>query len=111
MIRDAFINGIISHAIRQRLSENSVLSLERAFEQARTLDSAKKSSEAYAANGNSVRLFAITSKATDVATELPGTETSTSAAATNNASKLCYFCGRSNHRGSNCPAKNSTYCK
>ena len=42
MIRDAFINGISSHAIWERLLENRVLTLERAFEQARTLDSAKK---------------------------------------------------------------------
>ena len=108
MIRDAFINGISSHAIRQRLLKNSVLTLERAFEQARTLDSAKKSSEAYRANGNSVGLVASTSKATDVPIELPGTETPTSATATNTASKLCYFCGQSYHSRSNCPAKNST---
>ena len=108
MIRDAFINGISLHAIRQRLLENSILTLERAFEQARTLDSAKKSSEAYTANGNSVGLVASTSKATDVPSELPGIKTPTSAAATNNASKLCYFCGQSYRSRSNSPAKNST---
>ena len=99
---------ISSHAIRQRLSENSVLTLERVFELARTLDSAKKSSEAYTANGNSVGLVASNSKATDVPTEFPGPETPTSAAATNDASKLCDFCGRSYHSRSNCSAKTST---
>ena len=108
MIRDAFINDISSHAIRQCLLENSVLALERAFEQARTLDSTKKSSETYAANGNSVGLVASTSKATDMPTERTGTETPTSAAVTNNTSQLCYFCGRGYHSRSNCPSKNST---
>ena len=37
MIRDAFINGITSHSIRQRLLENAELSLEQGFETARTL--------------------------------------------------------------------------
>ena len=36
MIRDAFINGITSHSIRQRLLENAELLLEQAFETART---------------------------------------------------------------------------
>jgi len=47
MIRDAFINGLLSHAIRQRLLENRELELATAFEQARTLDLAQKNSEAY----------------------------------------------------------------
>ena len=50
MIRDASINDITSHSIRQRLLKNVELSLEQAFETARTLDSAQKSSEVYAAN-------------------------------------------------------------
>ena len=108
IIRDAFISGISLHAIRQHLLENSALTLKRVFEQARALDSSKKSSEAYTANGNCVGLVASTSKTTEVSTELPGTERQTSAAAANNASKLCYFCGGSYHSRSNCPAKNST---
>ena len=36
-IRDAFINGIRSREIRQRLLENKTLTLDQAFEQARTL--------------------------------------------------------------------------
>ena len=108
MIRDAFINDFSSHAIWQRLLENRALTLKRAFEQARALDSSKKSSKAYRANGNSLGLVASTSKATAVSFELPGTETPTSAASTNNASKLRYFCERSYHSRSNCPAKNST---
>ena len=47
LIRDAFINGLSSPNIRQRLLENTTLTLDRAFTQARTLDQAQKSSHAY----------------------------------------------------------------
>ena len=43
-IRNAFINGISSHSIRQRLLENRTLSLEAAFTQARSLEVAYKHS-------------------------------------------------------------------
>ena len=45
MIRDSFINGLTSNYIRQRLLENSELSLDRAYEIARTLHTAQKNSE------------------------------------------------------------------
>ncbi len=46
-IRDAFITGLLSGSIRQRLLENSTLTLQTTFDQARSLDAAKKSSESY----------------------------------------------------------------
>ena len=46
-IRDAFIGGLISPQIRQRLLENSSLDLDTAFENARTLDMAEKQSLSY----------------------------------------------------------------
>ena len=46
-IRDAFITGISSNYIRQRLLENATLDLQSAFNQARALDVAQKNSEAY----------------------------------------------------------------
>ena len=63
LIRDAFINGIQSQHIRQRLLENITLTLEAAFTQARSLELAQKSSDSYntahillnaASNANSV---------------------------------------------------------
>ena len=51
-IRDAFISGISSCGIRQRLLENKSLDLQTAFDQARALDIAQKSSEMYN-SGNS----------------------------------------------------------
>ena len=44
MIRDAFINGLQSNHIRQRLLENKTLNLQTAFDQARSLDVAQQSS-------------------------------------------------------------------
>ncbi|XP_012561167.1 uncharacterized protein LOC101236254 [Hydra vulgaris] len=41
MIRDAFINGLLSNSIRQCLLENKMLDLSSAFDQARSLDVAK----------------------------------------------------------------------
>ena len=46
-IRDAFITGISSNYIRQRLLENSTLDLEAAFNQARSFEIVQKTSEAY----------------------------------------------------------------
>ena len=47
MVRDAFINGLISSVIRQRLLENQSLSLESAFNQACSIDVAQKNSRSY----------------------------------------------------------------
>ena len=114
MIRDAFINGITSHSIRQRLLENAELSLEQAFETARTLDSAQRSSEVYVTNSvNNSGLTACAREQTEnsrVSTELQSKlsmENTTSAAASN-VSKLCYFCGRAYHNRTSCPAKYAT---
>ena len=46
-IRDAFINGISSKMIRQRLLDDATLDLKSVFTKARTLDLAQKSSELY----------------------------------------------------------------
>lgn len=47
LVRDSFINGLLSLLIRQRLLENSTLDLKTAFDQANALDLAQKNSEAY----------------------------------------------------------------
>ncbi|KAK3880120.1 hypothetical protein Pcinc_015388 [Petrolisthes cinctipes] len=48
-IRDAFISGLQSSLIRQRLLENKTLDLATAVDQARALDSAQKNSDLYSA--------------------------------------------------------------
>ena len=47
LIQDAFINGLASPLIRQRILENKELDLQIAFDQANALDLEKKNSEAY----------------------------------------------------------------
>ena len=51
MIRDSFINGISSADIRQRLLEHKTLTLKEAFQQAVTLDDARRDNRAFASNG------------------------------------------------------------
>ena len=46
-VRDAFISGLQSNSIRQRLLENTTLDLKTMFTQARSLDVAQRSSETY----------------------------------------------------------------
>ena len=47
LIQDAFINGLASPLIRQRILENKQLDLLISFDQANALDLAQKNSEAY----------------------------------------------------------------
>ena len=61
-IRDAFIAGIASHAIRQRLLENCSLTLDEAMRQARTLDLAQRNSEMYNSTGSSAIYAAATER-------------------------------------------------
>ena len=49
-IRDAFITGLQSNHIRQRLLENKTLALKTMFEQAMALELAMRSSESYTGN-------------------------------------------------------------
>ena len=49
-VRDAFITGLTSHAIRQRLLESSKLDLQTAYNQARALESVQKNCELYKTN-------------------------------------------------------------
>ena len=46
-VRDAFINGLASPVIRQRLLENKTLDLKSAYDQAYTLDLAQRNANAY----------------------------------------------------------------
>ena len=48
-IRDSFIRGLRSPIIRARLLENATLTLDKAVEQARTLEQAQQNAESYPA--------------------------------------------------------------
>ena len=104
-VRDAFITGLQSNSIRQRLLENSTLDLNTMFTQARTLHAAQRSSEMYSTpNPPSFPTAAATSPPLlEVNTD--GNPDSALAAA---AGAKCYFCGYNKHPRHKCPAKDAT---
>ena len=99
-VRDAFINGLHSPVIRQRLLESHTLTLQQAFQQARTLELAQKHSTnfqstsvvaAVDADGQAEASVAAIYKAPTVGTE----------------KQKCFFCGNDRHPRNKCPAKDS----
>ena len=106
-IRVAFISGMISNAIRQRLLENKTLNLEGAVTQARALETAQKNSEVY---------HSTEYRSTGAALALPNDDTLHESADTKCAafgqrprnSQECYFCGNWSHPRYACPAKDAT---
>ena len=107
-IRDAFISGLLSGSIRQRLLENKTLDLQTAFDQARALDTAQKTSETY--NSNCPASAAVT---TSPVTEEYNNEDETGegyVASTIRTAK-CFFCGNRPHSRSICPAREAVCIK
>ena len=107
LIRDAFIAGMLSISIQERLLENRNLTFRQAYEQARAQELAHKNSESFkelncrsvsTSNGPEERF----SSEDNVNNHLKASSTKT----------ICYFCGKSNHPRHLCPAKNVTcnYC-
>ena len=100
-IRDAFIAGLTSGYIRQRISEVNILSLNAVFDKARALNKAKKNSYIYEATYTQSRSR---TQENIVAYCNP------CAADTNNAecsaaiSETCHFREGLNHKRANCPA-------
>jgi RNase H-like domain found in reverse transcriptase/Integrase core domain/Reverse transcriptase (RNA-dependent DNA polymerase)/Aspartyl protease len=101
-IRDAFISGLQSLLIRQRLLENRTLDLATMFDQARALDTAQKNSELYSTSLES-SIVAGVSKSSDE--NLSRDEAPPTAAAVDGK---CFFCGYSKHPRSKCPAREAT---
>jgi hypothetical protein len=113
-IRDAFINGLQSTLIRQRLLENKTLDLTTMFDQARALDSAQKSSELYSTPSSATFSAAASAKCSEdipSSLPLPVATDNISAVATNSTSATagnkCSFCGYSKHPRSKCPARDA----
>ena len=104
-VRDAFISGIRSKEIRQKLLENGSL-MNQAFGQARTLQAAYRNAEAYN-KSNTFSACASTyeqqfeEKHEDVPSHLE------TVAATSNlqTDQTCWFCGNAGHSRNQCPAK------
>lgn len=114
-IRDTFIRGLVTPHIRQRLLENSTLTLNQAVSQSRSLESAQKYSESY--NFPSYQSCVNATSSSNTAGEHPNhsevmnhVENISFNAAT---TQKCYFCGRNKHPRTVCPAraKICQYCK
>ena len=105
-VRDAFITGLQSNSIRQRLLENTTLDLKTMFTQARTLDAAQKSSETYGLpNSSSFPTAAAIPPPSPPEGNSDGNSEGALAAM---SGAKCYFCGFSKHPRHRCPAKDAT---
>lgn len=110
-VRDAFITGLQSNTIRQRLLEKT-LDLDTMFTQARSLHTAQKSSESYTSSGPPSFPTAATTLTPSSASDLgcnPESSVSEATIAAVTGAK-CYFCGYSKHPRHKCPARDAT-CK
>lgn len=101
-IRDAFITGLLSNIIRQRLLENKTLDLPTAFDQARALEQAQKSSEAYATPSFSAAAASSSDGVDAQVTDL------CQMAAVPARQQKCFFCGNNRHARRICPARDAT---
>jgi len=107
LVRDAFINGLASAAVRQRLLERDDLTLEAAFEQAYSLERAQQQSSSYSTNVAASNVLrqrqrcansparADIGSAYDLVSEPPP-----HGLAATVETKRCYFCGRPYHKRS-----------
>ena len=98
-IRDAFIAGIISNEIRQRLLEHDKLSLIETTQKARTFESAQKNSQIYSTTPTDI---------TNASISPPEEDGNPVTAAATKSNSQCYFCGNNRHPRIKCPAKDAT---
>jgi len=109
--RDAFINGLASAAVRQRLLEKDDLTLEAALEQAYSLERAQQQSPSYSINVAASNVV-LRQRSAD---SLAGADVGSAydlvsyppphGLAATVRTKRCYFCGRSYHKRTRCPAR------
>ena len=106
MVRDSFIDGIASSEIRQRLLEHKTLTLEKAFEQAVTLEDARRDNRAFGGSSSAVDDLSDAVNALEVKSE---GDSSSSTLATARSRSVCMKCGSSkSHDYRKCPAKLQT---
>ena len=94
--RDAFINGLFSPAISQRLLESDTISLQNAYDKGNSLDLAQKNADTYSMYSAHT---AATSSIPQPSALSDDSESSSLAAA------WCYFCGGSYHNRRVCTAR------
>ena len=108
-IRDAFISGLSSSSIRQRLLEKNELDLQTAYDNARSLEMAEKQNLAYKPiyTAASVAVDELPDKVRNVNLEEASTSASASGTSSFQTQSKCYFCGLSRHPRVSCPAKDA----
>ena len=98
IIRDAFINGLYSTHIRQRLLEEKQLDFQTAFNLARSLDMAQKQSQSYNMPtnpcGSTTKQEVTCNSDFHITSAVNG--------------EKCFFCGRTRHPRLSCPARDAT---
>ncbi|XP_072924059.1 uncharacterized protein [Hemitrygon akajei] len=118
LVRDAFVTGMRSVYVRQRLLENADLTLRSAIETANMLEAALHNADAVQSRDSPpvpwtpqtlplpvpVSEFVNTAASRD-STNFPNPTT----AAARRKPELCYFCGLEKHPRKRCPAREATY--
>ena len=106
-IRDAFITGLSSNQIRQRLLENKTLNLEAASSHARALRSAQRSAESY----STIDSYGLAASAShqETSSKFPEmvNENEISSPVLAAVAPKCFFCGNKKHSRAACPAKDA----
>ena len=125
-IRDAFISGISSNFIRQRLLENKTVNLDVAYDQARSLELAQTQADSYTSVVNrsmtSLGLVNAAEKKSDIVNndDLECEDDNSeemkylNAASNSHRNKKCFYCGGRMHSNRmQCPAREATchFCK
>ncbi|GFT59173.1 uncharacterized protein NPIL_594101 [Nephila pilipes] len=96
-IRDAFIRGLKCPRFRQRLLENTSMTLDQDFEQVRSLESAEVHASSYM--GSSFPVQSAAMKTDDFSEET----LATSVASSSSTSQKCFFWGNDFHSRTICP--------
>ena len=110
LVRDAFISGLVSGQIRQRLLERTSLELKEAFDLARSLEMAEKHSQTYFSNPiTAVADMTQAPVSSDMKTS-PCEDCTCAAAQHTSVGTKCFFCGYGRHPRQKCPAL-SALCK
>ena len=123
LVRDAFINGLASPMIRQRLLENKSLDLKTAYDQAYTLDLAHRNANAYStqtmhtaavitpdqpqALGDELSLVNLKNDPM-YSCDIGNSKANQAVAAAMSVKRRCYFCGGVYHNRTSCPARDAT---
>lgn len=106
-VRDAFIRGLSASHIRQRLLENSSLTLSEAYEKARSLELAQQQASSYNQN---VSVNAIDLEKSSPVQNEPESKIDKSAFDQTIVATVkgkCFFCGFAYHLRTKCPARNA----